>query len=68
MSKKHAFEQEVVTGTAGNWFSKESKWQKFKRACDELGYVVRVTGGNFLTHEINTSKEDFEVIIDLVKN
>ena len=67
MSAKHAFEQETITGIGGNWFAKESKWQKFKRVCDELGYVIRVAGGNFLTHEINTSREDFDVILDLIK-
>ncbi|HHZ71435.1 MAG TPA: hypothetical protein EYN54_14425 [Methylococcaceae bacterium] len=68
MSKQHAFEQETITGIGGNWFSKESKWNKFKGVCFELGYEVRVTGGNFLTHEINASREDFDVILDLMKH
>ena len=64
--KQHAFAQELINGTNGNFFVKESKWQKFKLVCFELGFNVRVTGGNFLTHEINGSKEDFETILELI--
>lgn len=66
MSAKHTFEQNVITGCSGNWFAKESRWQRFKRVCNDLGYSIKVTGGTFLTHEINGSKEDFEVILDLI--
>ena len=65
--KQHAFAQEEICGNSGNFFMKESKWQRFKLISVELGYLVRVTGGNFLTHEINGSKEDFDVILDLIK-
>jgi hypothetical protein len=66
MSIRHAFGQEDITGTYGSWFSRESKWQKFQKVYRELGFSVRVTGGNFLTHEIDCSNEDFEIILSLM--
>ena len=69
MNDKHVFEETSVTGgtTGINWLEDEAEWQKFKTACDTLGFNVRATGGAFLTHEIDGSKEDFEVILDLME-
>ena len=67
MSNRHSFEQELVYGTAINKFARYDAWSKFLRIYQELGFKVRVTGGCFLTHEIDGSKEDFEAILDLMK-
>jgi len=34
----------------------------------ELGYKVRITGGNFITHEINCSLAEYEEIHALANN
>jgi hypothetical protein len=67
MAKQHTFKQEDITSESGSFFTQEARWQRFKRVCDELGYSIRVTGGAFLTHEIDGSKEDFETILELCK-
>ena len=64
MSKKHAFNQEVIIGP----FANDDKWVKFKSICSQLGFTVRVTGGVFLTHELNGTIKDFEIILDLVND
>jgi len=64
---RHAFEQELVCSTAPNKFARYDSWSKFMKIYQELGFTVRVTGGNSLTHEIDGTKEDFETILDLMK-
>jgi hypothetical protein len=66
--KKHSFNQcEVLmlSHRIGEKFKNE-KWQEFTEAATVLGFRVRVTGGNFSTHEIDASEEDFNVILELV--
>ena len=46
---------------------KDRMWDKFTNTAKELGFKVRVTGGNFLTHEINGNKDDFIAIAELTK-
>lgn len=38
---------------------------KFLKVASDLGYKVRTTGGNFITHEISCNYRDFNIIIDL---
>ena len=66
--KKHNFnEAEVLmlSKRIGEKF-KQEKWDAFIDAANELGFKVRVTGGAFLTHEINTDEEDFNVLLEIV--
>ena len=68
--KRHSFNQcEVLMleHRIGKKF-KDEKWQEFKEVVNTLGFKVRVTGGVFLTHEINTSEEDFNIILEIVAN
>ena len=46
---------------------KDLMWDKFTSTAKELGFKVRVTGGNFLTHEINGDEDDFIAIAELTK-
>jgi len=64
--KRHTFDQELIYKTAPNKFARYDAWSKFLKTYQELGFKVRVTGGAFLTHEIDGSKEDFETILDLM--
>ena len=45
---------------------KDEKWQEFTEACKILGFEVRVTGGNFLTHEIDCGEGEFNTILEIV--
>ena len=64
MSKRYIFNQIAVTGDS----NATRKWVKFKKICGELGFTVRVTGGVFLTHELNGTEKDFEIILKLVND
>lgn len=64
--KKHTFNQEEILSTVHHSRQWE-RWAKFTKVVNELGYSIRVTGGNYLTHEINTTEEEFEVIKDIVR-
>ena len=68
MSKQHAFAQCLITKGARTEVQANYKWSSFRGICDELGFNVRVTGGNFLTHEIDGSNDDFEAILELLNN
>ena len=67
--KQHSFDQAEVlmlsrrTGRE----SKQDKWDLFIDAATELGIKVRVTGGNFLTHEVNADEEDFNVLLEITE-
>ena len=66
MSKRHNFNQEVILNFKYIARGKDT-WRLFKSICDQLGYVVRVTGGVFLTHEIDCSEDDFNLILELMR-
>jgi hypothetical protein len=42
-------------------------WVKFIEVSSSLGFKVRTTGGNYITHEIDCSYDDFKVILELTK-
>jgi len=65
MSKKHLFSKLEITGTSR--FNNQ-QWNIFNEHVKCLGFIVKVTNGNFLTHEINTTKENFEIILELIKD
>jgi hypothetical protein len=67
MSDRYAFDQELVYANATNRFARSDSWSKFTKLHRELGFKVRITGGVFLTHEIDGTKEDFETILDLIE-
>lgn len=64
--KRHSFNQSQVLILGLSKREKDAKWAKFKAISEEFGYEVRVTGGNFLTHEITCTEEEFETILELV--
>ena len=68
--KKHAFNQiEVLMleRRIGKTF-KDRAWDIFINITQDIGFKVRVTGGNFLTHEINGGDiDDFESLLELTK-
>ena len=69
MREKHAFNQAeilMLSRRAGT-IPKVHMWDKFTNIAKELGFNVRTTGGNFLTHEINGSEGDFIAIAELAK-
>jgi hypothetical protein len=63
---QHAFNQTEILVMKFRKRDQDIIWSKFVKICDALGFKVRVTGGKFLTHEINGSGEDFAVILDLL--
>lgn len=66
MAARHNFEQQDVLRARINGIRQNLIWHKFIETSIELGLTVRTTGGAVLTHEINCSKEDFDVVLDLV--
>ena len=67
--KQHAFNQVeifMLEPRIGQSF-KDHMWDRFTRIAKELGFKVRTTGGNFLTHEINGDEDDFIAIAELAK-
>jgi len=67
--KQYAFNQTqifMLERRIGQNF-KDLMWDKFTSTAKELGFKVRVTGGNFLTHEINGDEDDFIAIAELTK-
>ena len=67
--KQHAFNQVEVLmleRRVGETF-KARMWNSFTSVAKELGFKVRVTGGNFLTHEINGNQDDFIALQELAK-
>ncbi len=69
--KKHSFNQEQIEKLSkrGGFtaFRKMSTWNSFIGVTTALQYKVRVTGGNFLTHEISCSEEEFEIVLELTR-
>ena len=67
--KQHAFNQAeifMLERRIGQNF-KDAMFDRFSSIAKEFGFKVRVTGGNFLTHEINGNSEDFTAICELAK-
>ena len=67
--KQHAFAQEevmILERRIGEVFKIEI-FNKFLSVAGELGFKVTVTGGNFLTHEINGNEDDFTALLQLTK-
>jgi hypothetical protein len=65
--KRHAFNQTeifMLEGRIGEKF-KQQMWEAFMAVANDLGFKVVVTGGNFLTHEINTTEDDFKALQEL---
>lgn len=62
MASQVAFSQDLICG--GKRFP-DRLWKEFVSLCEELGYKVRVTGGNDLTHEVNCTQEELNVIFEL---
>ncbi len=63
--KAHSFSQEEIASHPVDVVARR-EWSNFKSVIDELGYEIRITGGTFLTHEINCDSADFETIKDLL--
>ena len=67
--KQHAFNQVEVLmleRRIGDTF-KNRMWDSFTSVAKELGFKVRVTGGNFLTHDIDGGHDDFVALQELAK-
>ncbi|MEE9459641.1 MAG: hypothetical protein V3V84_07760 [Candidatus Bathyarchaeia archaeon] len=62
--KKHNFDQSEVLILGDNNIT----WSKFQKICMVLGFNVRLTGGVVLTHEINTDEDDFNCILEMIKD
>ena len=67
MSKRHSFDQSEVLMLGFTKRQKNRAWLIFTEVLGELGLKVSVTGGNFLTHEINCTGDDFDIILGLTK-
>lgn len=68
--KQYAFNQTeifMLERRIGETF-KNRMFDIFTNTAKDLGFKVRVTGGNFLTHEIDGNKEDFIAIAELAKS
>ena len=65
--KRHAFGQEEVLSNGRTERQKDIMWSKFTALCKYFGYSIRITGGNFLTHEIDCGKKDFDALLNLYK-
>jgi hypothetical protein len=63
---QHAFNQTEILVMKFCKSDQDIIWSKFVKICGVLELKVRVTGGTFLTHEINGSSEDFAVILELL--
>ena len=69
MSNKRSFNQAeilLLDRRIGQTF-KDRAWELFISTANELGFKVRVTGGAFLTHEINATEEELIQIMLLTK-
>lgn len=67
--KQYAFNQAeflMLERRSGGVF-KARMWDRFISIASELGFTVRVTGGNFLTHEIDGNNDDFVALQELAK-
>ena len=67
--KKHSFNQAEVLILGRSEREKNIAWGAFVRICEELGFAIRVTGGNFFTHEfLYGTEEDFDQVLMLTKD
>lgn len=65
--KKYNFNQAEVLMIGLTKQRKDAAWKRFMSICDEFGFKVSVTGGAFLTHQIEGADHiDFEAVIELV--
>lgn len=69
MSKRYKFSKSAIMKAYSHLPSKVSdrKWKKLIECSTELGYEVKSIKGNFLTHEINTTQDEFNIILELFK-
>jgi hypothetical protein len=65
--KRHSFNSEVVLRGIRGDVTRKHSFNRFLDLSKQLGYTVRVTGGVFLTHEIDCTEEDFQIILDLYR-
>ena len=65
--KKHAFNQVEVLMMGRTHGDGDRMWERFTEVVKELGFSVRTTGGNFLTHEITCDSSDFITVLELTK-
>ena len=63
--KRHTFSQDTIIGNV-NPFNQERIWTTFAKTVSELGYKIRVIGGNFLTHDITCTEEEFNFILEYI--
>lgn len=63
--KRHNFNQDEIYKSV-HTSRQEEQFRRFVKIVNELGYTIRVTGGAFLTHEINTTEEEFNIILELL--
>ena len=66
--KRTNFNQDMIFGGVKSQHLQDSMWSDFINVVGELNCIIHVTGGAFLTHEINCSEDDLYIIIDLAKN
>lgn len=65
--KKYSFNEAEVLILGRSERDKNIAWGSFVRISEELGFAIRVTGGNFLTHEfIYGTERDFNQVLLLV--
>lgn len=66
--KKHRFNESEVLMLGRTERKKSIAWGSFVRICEELGFSIRATNGNFLTHEfLYGTEEDFKEVLLLTK-
>lgn len=65
MSAKHAFSQDEISKHIDIAIA-DRQWEHFINVVETLGYSVKITGGNFLTHQINCSSQDYQIILELL--
>lgn len=66
--KKHKFNQEEILNKSNGLSNsyRSAKFANFLSVAKDLGFKVTKTKGRFLTHEINTSEDEFSVLLDLI--
>lgn len=69
--KRHAFNEAevlILERRIGKRF-KDLMWNRFVNTVEELGGTVQVTGGTFLTHQVNKlNEDDFNFVLEFIKN
>lgn len=64
--KRHSFDQSEILKAGHSKSEQDRLWSRFQSICSELGVQCRVTGGNFITHEVDCSEDDFRALIELI--